>query len=299
MKEMKKTVLFILSTNFSGSHFLSLLLGSHSKAAHVGEVKNLAKEKNNNILSASTSESTRQCYLCEEEARCLLLGDMHLLDKEEIYPTLFRRLTSDKSLIVDASKKTEWASHFLNNNEFDTKFIHLIRDPRALVKKWKQHYKTPREVLRQRIKQARTSPKKSLAISLNEIEHTYLIKWVNQNRKIANFLHKANLDSKLITYHDVATKPDETIKGIMPWLGLNYETSQLRYWAHRHHGTQKPNYDWVKEKKNRFIDLRWQKELSEQAAEKINHNKEVIRLISELNLASCPNGLTKKSDTQT
>src|SRR5207249_5901621 len=40
---MKKTVVYILSTPYAGSHFLSLQLGSHSKTMHVGELKILRK----------------------------------------------------------------------------------------------------------------------------------------------------------------------------------------------------------------------------------------------------------------
>lgn len=291
---MKRTVIFILSTNFSGSHFLSLLLGSHSQAAHVGEVKNLAKVKNKGIQSSKTNESTRQCYLCEGETSCTLLGDMHLLTKEEIYPTLFKRIGNNTNLIVDASKKTAWAKQFLNNKEFEVKFIHLIRDPRALVRKWKQHYITPKEQLKQRLKQARIAPEQSLPIFLRETEQTYSLKWANQNREIANFLDSHTLDKKRITYHELATEPEKTVTEIMNWLTLDYEPSQLNYWTHQHHGTQKPNYDWVKESENQFIDLRWQTELSKETADQIIQNKKVAQLLFELNLIPGEDGLKKK-----
>ena len=124
-----------------------------------------------------------------------------------------------------------------------------------------------------------------------EIEFTYALKWSQQNREITNFLLKNNLNSKLITYHDLATKPENTIKTITEWLNLQYENTQLNYWAHQHHGTQKPNYDWVKEKKGQFIDLRWKNELAEEAATKIARNKQVVQLISDLKLTLNINGL--------
>ena len=40
---MRKTIVYILSTNYAGSHYLSLLLGSNSRAKHLGEVKMLRK----------------------------------------------------------------------------------------------------------------------------------------------------------------------------------------------------------------------------------------------------------------
>jgi Sulfotransferase domain. len=211
--------------------------------------------------------------------------------KEDIYPSIFKRLPSDVSIIIDASKKTKWAEYFLKNNEFDVKFIHLIRDPRALVLKWMKHYKGSKAELRERIKQVRNFPQNSIEIFSKEIEFTYALKWSQQNREITNFLLKNNLNSKLITYHDLATKPENTIKTITEWLNLQYENTQLNYWAHQHHGTQKPNYDWVKEKKGQFIDLRWKNELAEEAATKIARNKQVVQLISDLKLTLNINGL--------
>ena len=40
---MQKTVVTLLSTHYSGSHFLTSMLGSHSKAIYVGEVLHLRK----------------------------------------------------------------------------------------------------------------------------------------------------------------------------------------------------------------------------------------------------------------
>src|SRR5689334_8422131 len=40
---MKKTVVHILSTPYAGSHYLSLLLGSNSRALHLGEVFHLER----------------------------------------------------------------------------------------------------------------------------------------------------------------------------------------------------------------------------------------------------------------
>ena len=38
---MSRGLVYLLSSNFSGSHFLSLMLGSHSRFVHLGELKNL------------------------------------------------------------------------------------------------------------------------------------------------------------------------------------------------------------------------------------------------------------------
>src|SRR2546428_11097791 len=38
---LKRTIIYILSTNYAGSHYLSLLLGSNSRSIHLGEIKRL------------------------------------------------------------------------------------------------------------------------------------------------------------------------------------------------------------------------------------------------------------------
>lgn len=40
----KKQIVYILSTNYAGSHFLALMLASHSRCASVGEVHQLRKK---------------------------------------------------------------------------------------------------------------------------------------------------------------------------------------------------------------------------------------------------------------
>ena len=115
----QRRIVFILSTPYAGSHFLSLQLGSHSRALHIGEIVNLgtAKSKNwhDNELSAKVLEG---------------LGPV---DLAHIHSAIFERCDPGISLLVDTSKKVSWAEGCLAEKRFGKKFLHLIRDPRALV----------------------------------------------------------------------------------------------------------------------------------------------------------------------
>ncbi|MDX2426051.1 MAG: sulfotransferase, partial [Cycloclasticus sp.] len=215
---MRKTVVFILSSNFSGSHFLSLLLGSHSKAAHLGEVKNLVKIKNLGKKSSHNSESSRQCYVCEEKPECIITSNLHGLQKGDIYSTLFSRHEPSITHLIDASKKSEWANNFISNPDFNIKFIHLVRDPRALVRKWDLHYNAPSDLTRQKVKQIRNFPSKLMKILWFPSWQTYLLKWLDQNRTIFNFITSSGHDYQTISYEELATDTEKTLAPLMDWL---------------------------------------------------------------------------------
>jgi hypothetical protein len=288
---MKKTVLFILSSNFSGSHYLSLLIGSHSCANHLGEVKNLVKKKQKNEYTTSSIESTRHCYLCGKNKDCILFQGINDNDIPAIYEKIFRRLPPTVVIVVDTSKKVKWAKKFIKQSEYDIKFIHLIRDPRALIRKWSLHYKTPKDRIKQRIKQIKRYPLNIFKIMVSAQWYIYLLKWVWQNREIKNFLRLCGKPYRLITYHDLATNSENVLSSVMEWLGLNYEREQIEYWKHNHHGTQKPKYDWIKEKSSQYFDIRWKDDLSKNKQISIINHREVTKLIRELSLTITPNGL--------
>jgi len=292
---MKKTILFILSSNFSGSHFLSLLLGSHSKAAHLGEVKNLFKFKNKAKKTSQSDESSRQCYICDNEPECTITKNLYNLKKDNIYPTLFSRHDANITHLIDASKKTSWAKNFSTSLDYNIKYIHLVRDPRALVRKWELHYNTPSGFARQQIKQIRNTPSKALQILFKSHWQTYALKWVNQNREIHSFLTSSNLDYQTISYEELATNPATSIASIMEWLDLEFELTQLNYWKHEHHGTQKQKYNTNNNKSKNFIDLKWQQDISIIDQNKIITDKDILSLISELPFNITKNGLFKKT----
>ena len=125
---MNRSVVYILSTNYAGSHYLSLLLGSNSQTTHLGEVKRLR--------FADEADRKRACYLCRDKPDCKLLGGIGPENLADIYPIVFSRVPTRVKVLVDSSKNTFWARRFLHDGRYARKYVHLIRDPRALVRRY-------------------------------------------------------------------------------------------------------------------------------------------------------------------
>ena len=85
---------------------------------------------------------------------------------------------------------------------------------------------------------------------------------------------------------------DATLSNICQWMGIDYEPEQKEYWNFEHHGTQKHEYEWVKQQGGaQFFDLRWKEFLTTKQQEKIISNKSVNSLLSELGLRFVDDGL--------
>lgn len=280
----RRQVLFILSTNYAGSHYLSLLVGSHSKAEHVGEIVRLGE----------SPVRKEPCYVCGTFTKCPLYQGIEPGKVEHIHEQVFSNLGEETLLLVDNSKRVDWAERFVNNGAFEKKFVHLIRDPRALVRRFDLDFNTPSKRWHQRRKIVRRRPGSALPLLFAPRRHIYLHKWLQQNQAITNFLRRHGLSYYLMTYRDLATNTAGELEKLMNWLGLNYEPAQIEYWNFEHHGSQKPEYDWVKQKKaSRYFDTRWREYLS--PAEQyycVNHPR-VRAYLDSLGVRVIDEGLTK------
>ena len=278
---MKKKLIFILSSNYSGSHFFSLLLGSHSRGEHLGELKNIYK-----------SFDAVSCYICEELDDCRLYHDIKECQKQDLYKELFSRVDGNIEFLVDISKKSEWFENFIPNSEYDIRLIHLVRDPRALARRWLMRFDEKQIGLRERIKQIRKNPLKIGKLLFGDLLTVCIYKWISQNRKMDAFVKSTGLPARMITYKELALQPDETLSSICEWIGVNYEPGQKDYWNFEHHGTQKKEYEWVKEKGGaQFFDQRWREFLTAAQIEKIEQNQDLQSLLKQFSLRFSPEGL--------
>jgi hypothetical protein len=126
---MTKQIAYILSTNYAGSHFLSLQLGSHSQCASIGELHHFRRNKTR----------AKACYRCEKDSDCPVFSGIQGKPVRQFYDGIFDNLAtydSRISTVIDNSKKVRWAGRFLDMPGYTRKYIHLIRDPRALVRRW-------------------------------------------------------------------------------------------------------------------------------------------------------------------
>lgn len=277
----RKKVAFVLSTNYAGSHFLSLLMGSHSRATHVGELHSFRRDRLHG----------RVCGVCAENAECPLFRGIVPGQYEHIFEQLFGNVKPEVELLVDASKKCNWAERFIAQDTFDWRFVHLIRDPRALVRRWEMGYDTWRKRLRQRWTQIRGQPLRLLGWLTMPPRELYVHKWVRQNRAITRFLARQGLNHRVITYRDLALDTAGEMRELMAWLGLEFEPAQLEYWNVEHHGSRKRS--WIKQETKGVIDLRWQEYLPDADKRMIAEHPAVTRYLAEIGMRLTADGLTR------
>jgi hypothetical protein len=279
---MRRTILYILSSNYSGSHFLSLLLGSHSQAMHIGEVNHLRKPMDRGT-----------CQTCGTLERCELLGGITPDEIHRIYDIVFSRVGNHIRLLVDNSKRLAWAECFVGERTYARKFVHLIRDPRALARRWVLYYPHRTGQMKQRWQAVRAFPHRALRFAMAGQPEVYAYRWLAENRRITEFVRRHHLDSVMCTYEELATAQSEHVQRITEWAGLHYEPGQLEYWCRAHHGTQKEEYGWIKDKQARYFDCRWKTFLPSRDAATIARNEDVQEYLTACGLRMADDGLVR------
>lgn len=277
---MDRTVAYILSTNYAGSHFCSLLVGSHSQALHIGEVKRLRKDVQKKHI----------CTLCGDEP-CPVFRGIDAKNVDGLYERIAANTEDRHSLYVDASKKLEWAKRFLHRTDLRRIYIHLIRDPRSLVRRWELGCNTPERAREQKWMLIRKSPKLFFRLAAARPRSVYLHKWFHQNRNITSFIRRHKLEHIVVTYRDLAVNTVKSLERLMPALQLTVEPGQEAYWEHEHHGSQKRQYEWVKEKGANFFDTRWREVLSETEQKDIQHHPAINRYLQSIGVSFDDDGL--------
>jgi hypothetical protein len=263
---MNNTVVFILSANYSGSTWLALLLGSHSRAAYVGE---LNKMFHDNPVS---------CRLCEEKGRvCPIFYDAAETKAKNIHHLVLAR--TGKKVVVDNSKTVSWSKKFLAENRFERKYIHLLRDPRAIAYS----------------RQMRHRPA--------ELED-----WIDKNYEIRSFLLDNQLDRRVITYNELAENTGQILTHLCQWLGLVYEPGQEEYWNFEHHGPGRNGATaafldhhvasdeqfYADTKRKHFHDLRWKENLAVATQEAIVKDARLQTCLKDFQLQFAENGLARR-----
>ncbi len=262
---MPPTVLFILSSNYSGSTWLALLLGSHSQAFYVGE------------LNKMFHEEPMPCRLCEEKQRaCPVFHDAAQLKSKHVHRAVFER--AGKTLLVDNSKTISWSKKFLAEAGFGRRYLHLLRDPRAIA----------------------------YSLQMRNRKPDYL-DWLEKNHEIRKFLRENELEHRLVTYNEAAEQPDATLTEICRWLGLTYEPAQKEYWNFEHHGPGRngataafldqyvPSEEqfYSEHKRTHFHDLRWQEKLEPEVKREIMRDPQMKLLLKDFGLEFSETGLIR------
>ena len=257
---MDKQIVYILSTNYAGSHFLALQLGSHSQCASIGELHHFRRK----------NSPHRACIMCDSDDVCPVFSGVKENPIPKIYDAVFSNLgayDANISTVFDNSKKVRWARRFLKPDGYTRKYIHLIRDPRALVRRWMMSFDVPTKK-KMRLKTARRCWRHAWDILTGDEANVYIWDWLYENQQITHFIKKNNLDAQIVTYHDLVFKTDESLSRLVKWLGHDYESEQKNYWNFIHHGSGKRSLSYTPKSMGEKADQEWKSFLDEQTQQR-------------------------------
>ncbi len=283
-------VIVIVALPHSGSHLLSQLLGSHDQCLSIGELHNYNKHTD---TRRTTSGNVISGYRDDT-----LFQDLNRLPVERWHAEILNRARAGNPLVttlVDNSKRVGWCASLLANPALDVHPVHLIRDPRALMRYWMLSYDSPRKIRRQRIRHARMRPLQALNLLRCPPRELYLRKWLIRNEQATALLRDSGRSANVVSYHDLAVCPDTVLRSLMPRLGLDYQESQLRYGETVHHGTLKRDYQDASASSAIRLDVRWQTDLDANDIRSVTEDARVRTYLESLSLDLSDNGLAART----
>jgi hypothetical protein len=257
------TLLYILGSGRCGSTLLDLLLNGHSDALGLGEVSTLSRSfkpletTNLSIPTPQFKQCYRQFWQAVKDSYERLSGQsFESIDlSQPRWMTIFAwqkdaietwvkpnialyscaHAASHAKILIDTSKTSQRLYLLRKSSLFDIRVIHLIRDGRAVVNSYIQRYEDFTGGLRVWITAALAS--------------FYLRKR----------FHKR--DWLQIRYEDLATKPEETLRKICVFLGIDFEPAMLAYRSHPYFGIGGNPLVSRREGEDIALDERWKLEL--------------------------------------
>ena len=282
---MKPTVAFILSTRHSGSHLLAQLLGSHSRCLSIGELASFA------MLRAGVN---RHPELVHDYATNPYFAGLSALPSQAWHARTLanvRAYRPETTVLIDSSKDLAWAQRCAATAELDAVYVHLVRDPRAIVWRALATYDTPRARLSERRRLLR---RPTLVPALfGTFDQLLLRKWLLTHTAITRHL-AAFPRSAIVLYDDVVRAPAEALAGLMPLLGLAFETRQLAYGRVAHAGTLKRAYLGASARSLIAPDLRWRAALSEAVIARIEESRALANYLAQIGLVLAADGLRRR-----
>lgn len=230
-------VVLILSCNYSGSHLFGQLLGAHSACADIGELRNLPKFAERSGPNASGTETR---YFDDP-----LFEGFGRMPSVRWHSELLSRIRARDpavEVLIDNSKRLDWAAGLMARGDLDIRCIHLLRDPRALARRWRETFVLPRQKRRIRLREARRQWRRAVPILRASEPELYAWRWLRENAAITRFLERHRPEAPLLTYEALVTAPESQLRSLMPALGLDFEAQQLEYWRAPQYGTRKTQW---------------------------------------------------------
>ncbi len=194
------TVVFILSTRRAGSTWLNAVLGSHSWATSLGE-----------YCRPFFDRSHVACRLCEADgvANCPVLHGIERVPQRDAFDFAAQR--TGRRVLIDASKRLDWALEFVGRDDIDVRLLHLVRHPCGYVESEGR-------------RNATATPE------------ALLDNWVRANRDIERFIAASGRRATAVSYDALAAEPQRMFPPMCHWLDRAWEPRALAYWESPNHG---------------------------------------------------------------
>lgn len=262
---VKPSLLFISGNHRSGSTLLDMILGSHPGCCSVGEV-NALREYFQDNRKCTCGDPIRLCPFWtgveKEVSKIMGVADPCSRYKpvsriRELVAGILRGDGSGVSLefdgalieaigestggkvIVDSSKSATRLLYYMLWQRGRVVFVHLVRDPRAVINSQLRSRKYREDELLPLIAQ-----------------------WKRRQSSLARILSFMGEDRKiLVRFEDLCVDPPAVLGRILSLAGLQYDESILGYWRFEHHNISGN----IKTKASRgrpiALDEAWRREL--------------------------------------
>ncbi|MBI1371678.1 MAG: hypothetical protein GC159_02795 [Phycisphaera sp.] len=195
MANDRTTVVNIISLSYSGSTWVNLMLGSHPESFSVGEMKSISK-----IGWAS-------CTIHGDECPVWSKFDHEHIDTKNPFDQL-REITGKRVFIVNNSRDF---LPFMKPDHIDAKFVHLIRDGRAVAASFLRKY-----------------PDKSMWGTAKLIAHD-----LRRNLRLIGRQPKA--DTMTLIYEQAMADKQGALKQLCGFTGLDYRPEMEAFWDVEQH----------------------------------------------------------------
>ncbi|AJP04286.1 sulfotransferase [Streptomyces cyaneogriseus subsp. noncyanogenus] len=192
VERLLREPVFIISSVRSGSTLLRMMLGAHSRlhAPHELHIRHLRVDHGNAVARSATT------------ALGLARGDLeHLLWDRVLHRELVR---SGKDVIVEKTPGNAFVYRRLRDCWPDARFVFLLRHPESVARSWHESdpVKRPYEA--------------AVAESLRYME-------------AVEAARAAGPGGHTVRYEDITAAPQEQMRRLCAFLGIDYEPGMLRY----------------------------------------------------------------------
>lgn len=283
-------VVFVLASNYSGSHLLANALGAHSRCADVGELANLRKF----LARRGRNRSGTEAAYASTAAFTGLLAE----PETSWHARVLERLGADDprlSVLVDNSKRMDWIERLVASGAVDARCVHLLRDPRAIARRWRDTFAAQGVSRRNRWREAKRSWRAGPAILAGPEMRVYAWRWLRENAAIAEFLTRRFPAAPRVSYEELLASPERTLAELMPRLGLEFERGQLDYGRAPQFGTRKEAWAAARAASAWQADERWLQETTASEREAITGVAPLRTLLAGFGYEMSVRGLRRRA----